>query len=66
MKILSVLLVCIVALFSDESASEKFFADTQLLDEKNLRCDTKPTYDEELGRSYFFIVIISKHHKVRK
>lgn len=51
---LSVLLVCIVALFGDEIASEKFFADAQLLDEKNLRCDIKPTYDEELGRSYFY------------
>ena len=54
MKMLSVLLVCIVALFGDEIASEKFFADAQLLDEKNLRCDIKPTYDEELGRSYFY------------
>ena len=54
MKMLSVFLVCIVALFGDESAFEKFFADAQLLDEKNLRCDTKPTYDEELGHSYFY------------
>ncbi|MGX2985197.1 hypothetical protein ACWIWK_06995 [Helicobacter sp. 23-1048] len=54
MKILSVLLLCIVALFGDENASEKFFADAQLLDEKDLRCDTKPTYDKELGRSYFY------------
>ena len=54
MKMLSVFLACIVALFGDESASEKFFADTQLLDEKNLRCDTQPTYDKELERSYFY------------
>ena len=54
MKLLLILCVFVALLFGDESASEKFFADAQLLDEKNLRCDIKPTYDEELGRSYFY------------
>ena len=60
MKLLLILCVFVALSFGDKSASEKFFADSQLLDEKNLRCDTKPTYDEELGRSYFYC----KHIKV--